>query len=154
MTDRDGEPEPQPYGVLPSRRRHDDADRVDPEEILDRLRVLQVHAWREVAGEPTAREGGTASERLGPAAEDFHELFEVGTDADHIAAGDADGVAIAAIQGLADRLDEREARIERQARQIDRQQERLDEQRADLETLREQVESLRATLARQQQEGE
>lgn len=154
MSNRDCEPEPQPFGVFPSRRRHDDADRVDPEAVLDQLRGLEVHAWREVAGEPSGGEGGIPGTRLGPAAEDFHDLFEVGTDADHIAAGDADAVALAAIQGLADRLDERDARIERQARQLDRQQERLDEQRADLETLREQVESLRARLARQREGGE
>ena len=107
MTDCSDEPEPQPFGVLPSKRRHADAEQVDQEEVLDQLRVLEVRAWRERAG-------------------------------------DADGVAIAAIQELADRLDDRNALIEQQARQLRRQQRRLDEQRADLETLREQLESLQA----------
>jgi len=139
MTDCSDEPEPQPFGVLPSRRRHEDADQVDPGEVLDRLRVLEVRAWRE-----RAEAGSTGGERLGPAAEEFYEAFEVGSDPDTIAAGDADGVAMAAIQELADRLDDRDARIERQARQLQQQQRRLDEQRADIEALREQLESLQA----------
>jgi uncharacterized protein YukE len=140
MTDCSDEPEPQPFGVLPSKRRHADAEQVDQEEVLDQLRVLEVRAWRERAGDADDVE----SERLGPAAEEFYEVFEVGADPDTITAGDADGVAIAAIQELADRLDDRNALIEQQARQLRRQQRRLDEQRADLETLREQLESLQA----------
>lgn len=157
MTDCSDEPEPQPFGVLPSRRRHDDTEQVDPGEMLDRLRVLEVYAWREraeEAGYAGGEPGHTGGERLGPAAEEFYEVFEVGADPDTIAAGDADGVAIAAIQELADRLDDRDARIERQSRQIRRQQERLDEQRADLETLREQIESLQARLSRRESGGE
>lgn len=144
MTDRDSDPEPPPRGVLPSRRSHDGADveQVDPHDVLDRLRVLQVHSWQNVAGD------ASGVERLGPAAEDFYEIFEVGADPDHITAGDADGVAIAAIQGLADRLDERDAHIERQDRRIQQQRVLIDEQRTDLETLRERLESLQTELSR------
>lgn len=144
MTDRDSDPEPQPRGVLPSRRSPDrvDAEQVDPQDVLDRLRVLQVHSWQNVAGD------ASGVDCLGPAAEDFHEVFGVGPDPDHIAAGDADGVAMAAIQGLADRLDEQEDRVARQDRRIRQQRSRIDEQRSDIETLREQLESLQAELAR------
>ena len=141
MTDCSDEPEPQPFGILPSRRRHEDAERVDPGEMLDRLRLLEVRAWRERA-EGATHEG---SQRLGPAAEEFYEVFDVGSDPDTIAAGDADGALIAAIQALADRLEDRDAHVERQARTIEQQERRLDEQRADIEALREQLESLQAT---------
>lgn len=144
MTDRDSESGPQRYGVLPSRRRHDRAeeDWVDPREVLDRLQVLDVYAWYESSG------GGDEVLHLGPAAEDFHGVFEVGRDADHIPPGDADGVAMAAIQGLAMRLDERDERIERYTRRIQRQREIIEEQRADIETLREQLESLQSDISR------
>jgi phage shock protein A len=71
-------------------------------------------------------------------------VFDVGSDPDTIAAGDADGALIAAIQALADRLEDRDAHVERQARTIEQQERRLDEQRADIEALREQLESLQA----------
>lgn len=144
MTDRSSDPEPQPRGVLPSRRRYDrtDPDGLDPQAVLDRLRDLEVHVWRDAAD---GRREGT---HVGPAAEDFHDAFGVGVDPDHVAAGDPDGVAMAALQGLADRLDEREAKIEHQERRIRRQREIVDEQRDDIETLREQLESLQAELSR------
>lgn len=94
MTERD-DPEPQPFGVLPSRRRYAAVERVDPEEVLDRLVELDVQGWEAPTG---------ADRRLGPAAEEFHEAFDLGADADHIAAGDADGVSLAAIQGLTTRV--------------------------------------------------
>jgi hypothetical protein len=144
MNERDRDPDPQPSGVLPSRRNHErtDARHVDPQDVLERLRVLEVHAWRDCAGD------GSGNEHLGPAAEDFYEIFDVGAGADHIVAGDADGVAMAAIQGLADRLDEQDDRIERQDRRIQRQQDIIDEQRDDIETLREQLEALKAEFSR------
>ena len=39
-------------------------------------------------------------EHIGPMAQDFHAAFGVGADDKHIATVDADGVALAAIQGL------------------------------------------------------
>lgn len=144
MTDPDTDPEPEHYGVLPSRRRHGRADdeRVNPQDVLDRLRALQVHAWRGGSGD------ADESQHIGPAAEDFYEALRVGPDADHVPPGDADGVAIAAIQGLADRLDERDELVERYTRRIRRQRGIIEEQRADLESLREQLESLQPEVSR------
>lgn len=150
MNERDNDPDSQPRGVLPSRRSHDgeDPEAVDPEDVLDRLRVLQVNAWQDVAGDAS----GFA--HLGPAAEDFHETFEVGLDPENIAAGDADGVAIAAIQGLAERLDDQGNLVERQEQRIRRQRDRIDEQRADIETLREELEALQSELSRHRLDSE
>jgi hypothetical protein len=44
-------------------------------------------------------------------AQDFHAAFNVGEDDQHIATVDADGVALAAIQGLNEVVKEKEARI-------------------------------------------
>lgn len=133
MTDSHGDPD----GVLPSRQGHDrvDVEWADPRDVLARVRMLEIGAWRASTGDA----GGI--DRFAPAVEQFHEIFEVAPGADRVAAGDADGVAMAAIQALANRVDE-------QDRQLRRQHERLDEQRTDLETLRERVESLQSELAR------
>jgi trimeric autotransporter adhesin len=44
-------------------------------------------------------------------AQDFYAAFALGTDDKHIATVDAEGVALAAIQGLNQKLEETEARI-------------------------------------------
>jgi uncharacterized coiled-coil protein SlyX len=142
MTDRNSEPDTQPTGVFLFRWRLDTAEvkRVEPREVLDRLRMLQVQAWGITSASGT--------DYLGPAAEDFHEVFEVGADADDIDAGDADGVAMAAIQGLAERLDEQQPHIDRQDRRIEQQQAQIDEHRTDLEALRDRLEALQVDISR------
>jgi hypothetical protein len=140
MTDRDDTENP-PAGVFPSGREQEPEDRVDPEDVLDRLEGLDVCQWSSTADEPH----GAA--HLGPAAEDFSEAFEVGTDADRIAAGDPDGVAMAAIQGLSTRVADQREVIERQDERIAAQAERMDEQREDIESLRSTVEALVSGIA-------
>lgn len=117
------------------------ADGVDPRDVLHRVASLDVYAWRRRAG------GSSGVEHLGPTAE-FYDTFDVHGGGDRVPAGDADGVALAAIQGLVDRLEDQGERIERQRRVID-------DQRADIETLRERVESLQSSLAavRREREG-
>lgn len=134
MTDR--EPEPQPTSVLPSRRAAEHVASADPETVLDQLAALEVSHW-----EP-GNDSQSATARLGPAAEDFCEAFDLGADADHVAAGDPDGVALAALQGLAARVETQQDELERQARHIEAQQETIEAQRDDLESLRSTVESL------------
>ncbi len=141
MSDRDRDRGRQPRGVLPSLRERDPAGLVDPQAILDGLDALQVYAWKRREADETA-----GADRLGPAAEEFHDAFDVGEDPDRLAAGDTDGVAIAAVQGLVDRVDEQRRRLQRQGDCIDRQQSKLAAQRDDIERLRECVESLQADL--------
>lgn len=49
---------------------------------------------------------------MGPMAEEFRSRFGLGKSDRHITGIDADGVALAAIQGLAQRLREKEERID------------------------------------------
>ncbi|MFV1981316.1 MAG: hypothetical protein ACC655_09205, partial [Rhodothermia bacterium] len=44
--------------------------------------------------------GGSGTDHIGPMAEDFFESFGLGGDERYIGTVDADGVALAAIQGL------------------------------------------------------
>jgi hypothetical protein len=50
---------------------------------------------------------------VGPMAQDFYAAFGVGLDDRHIATVDADGVALAAIQGLNQKLEETRAELKR-----------------------------------------
>ena len=56
-------------------------------------------------------EQGAGIRHIGPVAQDFKRLFNVGYDDKSIATVDADGVALAAIKGLKQLVDEKDAKI-------------------------------------------
>jgi hypothetical protein len=66
---------------------------VDGQDVLDRLAEMPISTWNYKAGDPNAR-------HMGPVAQDFYATFGLGEDDRHIAALDASGVALAAIQEL------------------------------------------------------
>jgi hypothetical protein len=71
---------------------------VDSREVLDKVAALPLSKWNyKLDG---------SSRHLGPMAQDFYAAFGVGPDDKHIATVDADGVALAAIQGLNQKLTE------------------------------------------------
>jgi hypothetical protein len=70
---------------------------VDPLAILQRLVALPITTW-------TYRGSGEGT-HLGPMAEDFKAAFDLAGDGKSIATVDADGVALAAIQGLNQKLE-------------------------------------------------
>jgi hypothetical protein len=88
-----------------ARDRKQDITAVDPADVLARVVSLPVSRWSYRDDPDTAH--------LGPMAEDFHAAFGVGPDARHISSVDADGVSLAAIQGLHRLLAEKEARLRR-----------------------------------------
>jgi hypothetical protein len=67
-------------------------------EILNRVASLPISTWN--------FKTDTAVRHIGPMAQDFYATFNVGADDKHIATVDADGVALAAIQGLNQKLEE------------------------------------------------
>jgi hypothetical protein len=71
---------------------------VDPQEVLRRVAALPIQTWS-YKEQPSVR-------HVGPMAQDFGAAFEVGADDKHITTVDADGVALAAIQGLNQKLEE------------------------------------------------
>jgi septal ring factor EnvC (AmiA/AmiB activator) len=79
-------------------------------------------------------------------AQDFYAGFSLGNDDRHIMTVDAEGVALAAIQGLhamlEERMSEKDAKIEAQQQAIAEQQREVDELRERLSR----VESLRSEL--------
>jgi predicted nuclease with TOPRIM domain len=76
-------------------------------------------------------------------AREFHEQFGLGNDAESIASVDADGVALAAIQGLSQRLDEENARLREK---LDHRDDRIDDLEAQNDALRERNDELERRL--------
>jgi hypothetical protein len=75
---------------------------VDAQEVLAKVAALPIQRWNLKSDERN-------TPHLGPMAQDVHAAFGVGADDRHISTIDADGVALAAIQGLNLKL-ERELR--------------------------------------------
>jgi len=71
---------------------------VSPREVLEKVAAMPISRWN--------FKGDSATPHVGPMAQDFHAAFGLGTDERHIATVDADGVALAAIQGLNQKLEE------------------------------------------------
>ena len=76
---------------------------VNAQEILAKVVALPVQAWSYKA-QPDQK-------HVGPVAQDFHAAFGLGQDNVSIATVDESGVALAAIQGLNQKVDEKDARI-------------------------------------------
>ena len=62
---------------------------------------------------------------MGPVAQDFYSVFNIGTDDKHIAPMHEGGIALAAIQGLDRKVDAKDAQIERQAVEIEELREQV-----------------------------
>ena len=83
--------------ITSDRNAKQDFQPVDPRDILQRLATLPITTWS-YTNSPSVH-------HLGPVAQDFAAAFAVGDDDKHIATVDADGVALAAIQGLNQKLE-------------------------------------------------
>ena len=85
------------WETLSDRDAKTDLAAIDPLGVLERVLALPISRWRYRAQD--------AVRHLGPMAQDFHAAFGLGSDERHIATVDADGVALAAIQGLNAKLE-------------------------------------------------
>jgi hypothetical protein len=84
---------------------------VDTDEVLRKAVSLPLASWRYINEPPGIR-------HVGPMAQDFRAAFGLGEDDKHISAVDADGIALAAIQGLHKVMQEKDARIALQEEKI------------------------------------
>jgi hypothetical protein len=71
---------------------------VSARDVLEKVSALPISEWNYKADNETLR-------HIGPMAQDFYAAFNVGMDDKHISMVDADGVALAAIQGLNQKLE-------------------------------------------------
>jgi hypothetical protein len=85
---------------------------VDPQEVLEKVVALPVQTWT-YTRDPGHR-------HLGPVAQDFHAAFGLnGEDDKHIATVDADGVALAAIKGLNEKVVDLSGKADRRLRTLE-----------------------------------
>ena len=77
---------------------------IDNRQILEKVAALSVTKWNFKQQDDSWR-------HIGPMAQDFYAAFDVGYDNLHISSLDADGVALAAIQGLYQIVQEKDSEI-------------------------------------------
>jgi hypothetical protein len=90
------------WNVVSDRAAKENLTEVNSREILARVAALPMQTWNYKGG---------AIRHIGPMAQDFYAAFAVGPDDKHISTVDADGVALAAIQGLAQENQELKSQI-------------------------------------------
>ncbi len=76
---------------------------VNARDVLQKVAALPLSRWN--------YKDDPSQTHIGPMAQDFHAAFTVGPDDKHIATVDADGVALAAIQGLNDIVREKDVKM-------------------------------------------
>jgi len=99
------------WSTLSDRAAKTSFEAVDTDGILRSLASLPLHYWSYRAQSPEIR-------HIGPTAQDFRRAFGVGEDDRHISTVDADGVILAAIQGLMRRVEQNDARIRELERRL------------------------------------
>jgi hypothetical protein len=87
------------WAAVSDRDRKRDIQPLDGRDILDKLAAVPISAWR-YDFEPT-----DATPHIGPMAQDFKAAFYPGRDDKTISTMEFDGVALAAIQGLNEKLE-------------------------------------------------
>ncbi len=100
------------WAAVSDRNAKQDFVPVKPESVLDRVAKMPVSTWT-YKSEPGVR-------HMGPMAQDFRAAFGLGTDDKSIVTVDADGVALAAIQGLNSKVSKLESENENLRRRLDR----------------------------------
>jgi len=91
---------------------------VSPQEILHKVSTLPISTWNF----KTMNDG----RHMGPMAQDFHAAFGLGGGDTTITSVDPDGVALAAIQGLNQKLEQKETELAALKRQNERLEQRLE----------------------------
>ena len=113
------------YGYLSDRNAKENFKPVDSRDVLEKVAALPIARWN------FKQETGVA--HLGPVAQDFHAAFGLGADDKHIATVDADGVALAAIQGLNEKVESGKQKAEGRMEQMEEQVREKDARIAALE---------------------
>jgi len=91
---------------------------VDGRAILARLAEIPIQSW-------SYRSEDSSIRHIGPMAQDFYAAFRLGFDDKHIGTVDEGGVALVAIQGLHQLLQERDTQIRAMEQRIDEMTARL-----------------------------
>lgn len=117
----------QSYNTTSDRNTKEHFKSVSARDVLDKVVGLPISEWNFKTAPGEAH--------IGPMAQDFYAAFGTGTDDKHIATVDADGVALAAIQGLNQKLEEQKAENAKLKEQNDTLAQRLSELEAIVKTI-------------------
>src|SRR5437588_6268230 len=112
---------------------------VDSRSVLDKVTQLPIQTW--------AYKADPAIKHLGPVAQDFYASFGIGPDDKHIAMVDESGGALAAIQGLNEKLEKTVQQKETEITELRNEVTELKTRLSDLETL------ARSAIARKESAG-
>lgn len=115
------------WEMLSDRAAKVDFSPVDPQGILSKVAALPLSTWSYATEAAPAR-------HLGPVAQDFRTAFGLGSSDTTISAVDADGVALASIQGLDELVRAQQTQISDLQRQVADQREALAELEARMAT--------------------
>ena len=78
---------------------------VKAKKVLDKVNALEIAEWNYIDTDDQIK-------HIGPVAEEFYEAFKLGETRKGISSVDSAGVALLAIQGLSQQLDDKQAKIE------------------------------------------
>jgi hypothetical protein len=120
------------WAVISDRNLKKDFAPVDGVEVLEKLAALPITRWH------YAWESAEATPHLGPMAQDFKAAFYPGADDKVISTQDADGVALAAIQGLNAKVESGKQKAEADLAELREQLHRRDAENAELKARLEQ----------------
>lgn len=91
---------------------------ISHQDILNKVSSMEILEWNYIKDQDETR-------HIGPMAQDFHAAFGVGLDNKHISMVDMDGVALASIKALNEKVDAKEATIQELKAQNDALAEKL-----------------------------
>jgi hypothetical protein len=109
------------WGVISDRNVKKDFAPVDQRTILEKLAALPITQWHYQWESPDV------TPHIGPMAQDFKAAFYPGTDDKTITTQEADGVALAAIQGLNQKVDSENATLRAENAELKQRLERLEQ---------------------------
>jgi hypothetical protein len=107
------------FGTTSDRDAKENLQPVKPRQVLEKVAALLLSQWTFKAA--------PGEQHLGPMAQDFRAAFGLGADERHIATVDADGVALAAIQGLNQKLQEELGSVRAENAELKARLERLEQ---------------------------
>lgn len=112
------------WGSCSDVNRKENIDRIDVDEVLEKIAALDVTEWN-------YKVEGKDVRHIGPMAQDFYAAFGLGSQDTHIGQIDADGVALAAIKAL-----------HKKTQELESQKTEIDDLRDQLAELKHLVESM------------
>jgi hypothetical protein len=88
------------FNSISDRRAKENFVSISPAQVLEKVNSLPISQWNYIGGQSDVQ-------HIGPMAQDFHDAFGLnGVDDTHISLTDEGGVALAAIQGLNQKLED------------------------------------------------